>query len=359
MKFLAQLGRKASSEGIRMGLLLAGEPIPLVADAFRNSGIAWWSLSDWKTEEDKERRWRFITGFRRINALEPWDVVSFNHCMPVSVICACTWSRIRDGRRFARVWHQHQGVPDPRGIKKYVSTLRLLGPFMNALAATSDFGTGYYKERHCDRNKITVVYTGVRVPENQSQGWLRPKLGLEDSVRFLVTIASLIPRKGLDVLLQAVSVLLKEHREWHLLIVGGGPLLGALQEQARQLGIEHQTHFLGISNNVMEILADCNAFVLPSRNEDLPGAVLEAMASSLPVVATDVGSVRELVIQNKTGFLVAPEDPAGLRSALRSILLDEKLAHDLGRRGRERAETVFSLDKMVDGYLNLFREVCR
>ncbi len=342
-----------------MGLLLAGEPIPLVADAWRSSGIAWWSLPDWKTERDEERRWRFITGFRRINALEPWDVVAFHHCNPESVICACTWSRIRGGRRFARVWHQHQGVPSPRGVKKYVSTLRLLGPFMDALVCNSDFGTSYYKERRCPGNKIKVINSGVRVPENLSQGWLRPKLGLQDSVRFLVTAASLIPRKGLDVLLQAVSVLLKEHREWHLLIVGGGPLLADLQELARQLGIEHQTHFLGISNNVMEILADCNAFVLPSRNEDLPVAIIEAMASSLPVVATDVGSVRDLVIQNKTGFLVAPEDSAGLRSALQAILLDEKLAHDLGRRGRERAETVFSLDRMVDGYLNLYRELCR
>ena len=109
----------------------------------------------------------------------------------------------------------------------------------------------------------------------------------------------------------------------------------------------------------MDILADCNAFVLPSRNEDLPGAIIEAMASSLPVVATDVGSVRDLVIQNKTGFLVAPEDSAGLRSALRSILLDEEPAHHFGRCGRGRRETFFSFDRRADGYLNLLREVCR
>ena len=358
MRFLAELGRKASSEGIRMGLLLAGEPIPVVAEAFRSSGIVWWSLPDWKTEDDEERTWRFITGFRRVNALEPWDVVSFNFCHPMSVVVACTWSLIRDGRRFARVWHQHQGVPSPRGIKKYLSTLRLLGPFMNALVATSDFGTKYYKERRCPQNKIKVIYSGQPVPENQSRGHLRPRLGLHESVRLLVTVASLIPRKGLDVLLHAVSVLLKEHQEWHLIVVGGGPLLGALQELAGQLGIEHQTRFLGLSHNVTEILADCNVFVLPSRNEDLPSAILEAMASSLPVVATDVGSVRELVIQNDTGLLVAPEDAAALRSALGAVMRDEQLAREFGRRGRERVESVFTLDGMVDGHLNLFRELC-
>ena len=131
-RFISELGRRAASDGIRMGILLAGEPIPMVAEAFRGAGIDWWSLPDWKASDDQERRWRFVSGFRRVNALEDWDVVVFNHCNPVSVICACTWSRIRDGRRFARVWHQHQGVPRPRGIKKYVSTLRLLGPFMDA-----------------------------------------------------------------------------------------------------------------------------------------------------------------------------------------------------------------------------------
>ena len=86
-------------------------------------------------------------------------------------------------------------------------------------------------------------------------------------------------------------------------------------------------------------------------------AILEAMASSLPVVATDVGSVREMVLHNETGFLVAPEDPAGLRSAIQAILLDESLARDLGCRGRERVEEMFGFDTQVDGYLNLFRDL--
>ena len=122
-RFIAELGRRASSEGIRMGILLAGEPIPPIADAWRSAGIQWWSLPDWKIGGETERRWQFIQGFRRVNALVPWDAVAFHHCNPVSVISACTWSRIRDGRRFARVWHQHQGVPSPRGIRKYISKL--------------------------------------------------------------------------------------------------------------------------------------------------------------------------------------------------------------------------------------------
>jgi glycosyltransferase involved in cell wall biosynthesis len=358
-KFIAELGRRASATGIRMGILLAGEPIPAVADVWHRSGIVWWSIPDWKPAPDKERRWRFISGFRRVMALEPWDAVAFHHCNPLSVISACALARIYDGRRFASVWHQHQGVPSPRGVKRYISTLRLLGPFMNALVVNSDFGIKYYKERRCAPDKIRVVHLGVPTHVSSSPACVRSKLGLPDSARCLVSVVSLIRRKGVDVLLHAVRPLLREHSQWHLLVVGGGPLLGDLQELARQLQIDQQTHFLGISNDVMEILRECDAFVLPSRNEDHPCAILEAMASSLPVVATNVGAVQELVIHDETGLLVPPEDTVALRAALEAIMLDEVRAGDFGRRGRERTATTFSFDRTVEEYLDLFRELCR
>jgi glycosyltransferase involved in cell wall biosynthesis len=339
-----------------MGALLAGEPIPAVAEALRGQGVTWWSLPDWKVG-DKERRWQFIKGFRRVNALEPWDVVAFEHCSPLSVIGACTWSRIRDGRRFARVWHQHQGIPSPRGVKKYVSTMRLLAPFMNAYAAVSDLGAKSFRERGCPEEKIQVIYYGVQLPGNLRRGWFRPKLGLEASDRLMVTAASLIPRKGLDVLLQALPPLFKEFPQWHLVIAGGGPLLDELQALCRQLQIQSRVHFLGIVNNVPEIVADCNLFVLASRNEAAPVAILEAMACGLPVVATDVGYIRDVIVHGRSGLLVPSEDVAALYSALRSVLLDEKVAQDFGAQARDRVEHSFSLNRQVEGYLNLYRQV--
>jgi glycosyltransferase involved in cell wall biosynthesis len=358
IRFLTELGRKASVQGIRMGMLLAGEPIPLVADAFRSAGIAWWSLPDWKTQAGKERRWQLIKGFRRINALESWDVVAFEHCTPLSVIAACTWSRVLDGRRFARVWHQHSGIRAPTGVKKYVSSLRLLGPFMDAFVALSEVAARSFQDRRCPPTKVKIICNGVHIPANLSRGWLRPKLGLPESVRLLVTVASLIPRKGLDILLQAVGPLFNECPEWHLVIVGGGPLLAELQESSKRMQMASRIHFLGLSNNALEILADCNIFVLPSRNEAMPVSILEAMALSLPVVATDVGCVRDVVVPGKTGLLVAPEDSEGLCAALRTVFLDENFARQLGAQGRQRVDAVYSLDGQVDGYLNLYRAVC-
>jgi glycosyltransferase involved in cell wall biosynthesis len=90
----------------------------------------------------------------------------------------------------------------------------------------------------------------------------------------------------------------------------------------------------------------------------MPVSILEAMASSLPVVATDVGSVREVVVHGKTGLVVPPEDPAALGAALRNVLMDEKLARAFGAAGRERVERIFSLEQQVERYLSLYREVC-
>jgi glycosyltransferase involved in cell wall biosynthesis len=131
-----------------------------------------------------------------------------------------------------------------------------------------------------------------------------------------------------------------------------------LQELTQQLGIDRQVHFTGPSSSVPEILVDCDAFVLASRNEAMPVSILEAMASSLPVVATDVGSVREVVVHGKTGLVVPPEDPAALGAALRNVMMDEKLARAFGAAGRERVERCFSLEQQVDRYLSLYRGVC-
>lgn len=358
LRFMTELGRQSKAQGVRMGLLLAGEPIQAIAEAFRGEGIVWWTLPKWKVgNTDKERFWQFVSGFRRINAMEPWDVVAFEHCNPLSVITACTLSRIRDGRRFARVWHQHQGIRSPGMLKKHISTLRMLGPFMNAFAPLSELGAKSFVERGCDPAKIKIIHNGVRVPDEMPREKLRPTIGLKKSDRVLFTAASLIHRKGLDVMLAAVAPLCKEFSHVHLVIAGGGPLMGELQELSRRLQIESQVHFLGISNNVPEILPDCDIFVLSSRNEASPVAIMEAMASSLPVVATDVGYVRDVVVDGKTGLLVRSEDVPALTAALRRIVVDEKLGKDFGVQGRARIEQGFNLDQQAKDYLSLYRHV--
>src|SRR5207244_1839586 len=112
-------------------------------------------------------------------------------------------------------------------------------------------------------------------------------------------------QKGVDVLLQALAGVIGSVPRFHLLVAGRGPQAAALQSLARQLGVNAHAHFLGWRDDVPAILGVSDLFVLPSRWEGMPNAVLEAMAAGLPVVATRADGIAELVDHDETGLVVA------------------------------------------------------
>ena len=138
----------------------------------------------------------------------------------------------------------------------------------------------------------------------------------EDALLLLV-LANLVPRKGVDVLLEALVGLEPAPRLW---IAGDGPERGALEAQAQQLGLAERVHFLGRCDDTGDLLAACDVFVMPSRLEGLGVAALEAMAAGRPVVASRVGGLAGLVVHERTGLLVPPDDVASLADALRRLL---------------------------------------
>jgi len=129
-----------------------------------------------------------------------------------------------------------------------------------------------------------------------------------------------------------------------LLIVGDGPLKASLQDYAQELGLSEQVIFAGYRRDIPQVLNAMNVFVLPSLREDLPLSPIEAMAMRKPVVATNVGGIPEVVIDEETGFLVSPKDASALAKAIGRILQDESLAQKMGLAGRKRVEKKFSAD---------------
>jgi glycosyltransferase involved in cell wall biosynthesis len=160
----------------------------------------------------------------------------------------------------------------------------------------------------------------------------------------------LVPEKGVDVLLRALARL----PDVHAMIIGAGPEEHALRLLAEELGIQERVALLGWRDDAVRLVATSAVFVLPSRTEASPVAVLEAMAASIPVVATDVGSVSELVIDGETGLLVQPDDADALAAAIRRLLDDEQLRRRLGRRGRQLAMLRFQPDEAAAAYEELF-----
>ncbi len=156
--------------------------------------------------------------------------------------------------------------------------------------------------------------------------------------------------KGVDVLIEAARF---ADQPLRIEISGDGSLRGDLELQAREAGVE--AHFNGF---VSEPLAGIDVLVQPSRADNLPLAVLEAMAAGLPVVGARVGGIPELVADGESGILVPPEDPRALAAALDSLARDRGRLAELGRRGRERVATHFSAEQVGRRTVALYRELC-
>ena len=169
----------------------------------------------------------------------------------------------------------------------------------------------------------------------------------------LGTLARLDPIKGLDLLVAAVSRLAGVR----LLVVGDGPERSALEAQVHQLGLSDRVELRPWGDQGRRSLAEMDIFVLPSRNEGLPLSVIEAMLASRPVVASDVGSVREAVVDDETGYLVPAGDLESLTRSLAVLVADPIGRSRMGAAGRERALDQFTASRMAAAYAALYREV--
>jgi glycosyltransferase involved in cell wall biosynthesis len=354
--YLCELGRRCRAAGVRCGLVLAGEPIPEVAADLRMAGVEWWTIPDWNDESDRERRWEFIRGYMRVLRQGPWDVAVYQFCHELTVCSVTLRGRLRGIAPKSAVWVQHSGMLMPRRVAKYLSRLRLLAWFVKGMVVLDPAARAAVVARGWPPSHVTVIGNGCAIPSNPRRLWLRPELGLSANTVLLISVGSLIERKGYDLLIPAVAPLLAGRYDRHLLLIGDGPLKAELESLALAHGISKQVHFLGLRNDVPDMLADSDVFVLSSRAEGLSLAVVEALAASLPVVATDVGGHRE-VITERTGYLVPPENVEAFRDAVSKVLDDLPAARLRGLSAREYVKRELSIKKQVEDQFRYFESI--
>jgi glycosyltransferase involved in cell wall biosynthesis len=206
------------------------------------------------------------------------------------------------------------------------------------------------------RSRITMISNGVRaLPADQIT--LRDELHLASTDRLLVSIGNLYPVKGHQHLIDAMSLLTDRHPTLHLAIGGRGDLAEALTLRAQSHGCANRVHLLGLRSDVAALLAAADVFVLPSLSEGLPLALLEAMFSGRPIVASDVGEVGAALAHGGAGVLVEPGDPAALAAALDGLLSNPAQARKLGERARTRAAAEYDVSQMVRGYRAVYQQV--
>lgn len=207
------------------------------------------------------------------------------------------------------------------------------------------------------RSKMTTIYYGLDAEEYASardKDFARTFYGIPEKTFLIGSVGRLVPVKGYETLLRAVSGI---DRDFRLLIMGEGPLRKRLEALASELGLALKVVFPGFSDHVSRILSGVDLFVLPTSGEGFGLVLLEAMAHGLPVVATDTMAIPEIVEHEKTGILVPPKDILSLRRALDRLMTSPDERAGMGGRGRRRVLEEFSVGKMVERTKDVYREL--
>ena len=252
------------------------------------------------------------------------------------------------------------------GSRKSLVIRRFCRPVINRYVAMSNDIACWLQESVWIKARcITRIYNGVdlekfvkceKVPDDLP--WAH---GVENSPIVLGTVGRLDPVKNQSTLLRAFAKIVKadtaRRGALRLIIAGGGGLAGELNRLAEELCISDLVWFPGARDDVAEVLRAMNVFVLPSLNEGISNTILEAMASSLPVVAARVGGNPELIISGETGMLFEPDDINELCSYLQIYISDQIRASRHGAAGRSHVSENFTLEKMVTNYTCLYKSM--
>lgn len=281
-------------------------------------------------------------GLLRVLAERRWDIVHFN--TPSGIIGAAFWSR--RARVPLRVLSRRVNFP-LRGWAsrwKYMYATDYIITVSSGIAAT-------LRDCGIPADRIGVVYEGIDVAEIESTPAERL---YPEGICVIGCVAFLSREKGHSTLLAAFARLQARRPAVRLVLLGDGPLQADLERQAKQLGVAEAVLFLGFREQVAPLLRGFDIFVLPSLSEGLSSGILAAMAAGLPVVASNIGGIPELVRDGVTGTLVPAGEPRALAEALEHLVDRPDVGAACGVAGREVVLKNFTLDQKVERTLAIY-----
>lgn len=251
--------------------------------------------------------------------------------------------------------HIFYGYFNPQITKLFILLEKIAAKFTDKIISLTDSETyDYLKFKVAPQEKFLTIHDGIeierfvnpRVNKTQAKACGYKELGIQGSP-VVISVARLVPIKGHKYLIDAASKVVESFPDTKFLLVGDGPLRIELEQKAKSLGLAKNVFFLGDRDDIPELLAISDVFALASLNEGMGIAIVEAMASGLPVVATNVGGIPDIVKNGVTGLLVPPKDSEILSIALLKLLKERKLAECMGKEGKKRA-SLYSVEKMVE-----------
>lgn len=231
--------------------------------------------------------------------------------------------------------------------------------FVDNIVAQAQSHKEYQIEHGADPDRIVVINNGVDLElfsKYEDTSALRQELRMPFDAQVVGIIARLEPQKGLRFFLMAAKNIIKLLPQTYFLIIGDGRERKSLESMCKELSIEEKVYFIGMTKDVPRFVKLFDIGVLSSMSvgETFSNAILEYMAASKPVVATNVGSLSEIVIDGETGYLVPSGSSEALSNALMKLLVNKELAKKMGEAGRKRVKDRFTIQNMISRYESLF-----
>ncbi len=289
-----------------------------------------------------------IWRLRRLLASGRFDVAHVHGLKAVLLAAAATWPR----SPIPVVYTLHNALPAATpGMRGYWREMALRQALRQAAAlivVSQAQAADLRQRRLLPAERVQVVPNGISLaalddPALPAPAETRSALGIGPGEIMVLTVARAIAGKGLDDLIDA-ALMVDAPR---FVVAGDGPEKNRLQARAAAAGLGERVQFLGHRTDIPALLHAADIFLLPSHMEGMPLAIMEAMAARLPVVATAVGGVPEVVVDGQTGLLVPHRQPAALAAAVARLAAEPELRHRLGEAGRALVEERFTVERML------------
>lgn len=238
--------------------------------------------------------------------------------------------------------------------------------FCDRVIAVSEEARQYHLSiSGASNGQVKTIYNGIDLTTfsnmdlAQERSQVRAELGIPPEADVLVTVAVLRPPKGMQFLIRAMPAILASHPNTYYLVVGSGSHREALVEEVSRAGVNERIIFAGMRKDVPRLLAASDIFVLPTLTEALPTVLAEAMAARLPLIASRVGGIPEMIIEGQNGFLVEPEDQESLSRVCIRLLKHQEERATMGSEGWRIVNQKFSIQRQVEQLKDLYLEQLR
>jgi glycosyltransferase involved in cell wall biosynthesis len=245
----------------------------------------------------------------------------------------------------------------------FYSTLeRIASRWCDRIVSVSEFHRRWALELGiCRPPKILAIPNGIAALASPGvvPADLREELGVREDELLILSMARLAPDKGLEYLIEAAALLLRTERRFRIAIAGDGEVRAQLEELAFNLGVSDRVRLLGFREDVSDLLAACDLVVLPSLREGLSIALLEAMAAGKPIVATSIGSHRELASQAEIAQLVPPADAPALCEAILRLTRNPALMARFGAKAQVLFKSQYTEERMLNTYKQLYFDLLK